>query len=155
MPINFNNVGGNVGATIGKYGLGLLGTAFGGPIGGMLGAGLGNLAGRGLGSLFETGAGALGSGIGQGLSGVSMLVGNMGQPQGTGYISPSGIAFGNVPSAPAATGYTSPGGIAYGNVPAATQGAGPSLGHYITQMGQGVTGYGAQAMSEARNRNII
>lgn len=53
---NFNVTGQSVGSTIGKFGLGGLGLALGGPIGGLigrsLGAPLGSLVGGGLSSLF-------------------------------------------------------------------------------------------------------
>jgi hypothetical protein len=134
--------GGSVGSTVGKFGLGLLGTAFGGPIGGLIGSRVG---------------GPIGSLVG---SGLSSLFG----PKGLGLLFHGGPAASGpaaMPSAPSGGGVTASAGgwkiDASGNLVSSPtyQGAGPSLGHYITQMGQGVTGYGAQAMSEARKRNII
>lgn len=151
MP-NFNGsytpnrgpTGSSVGSMIGKIGGGIFGMGLGGPIGALGGAYLGNklggLAGAGLSSLFGP------NGISSGLSGISLLTGRLaGGTQGS--ISPGGIAFGNVPQAASAAAPT----------PSVSQtvGAGPSLGHFITQMGQGVTGYGAEAMSEVRKRNLI
>lgn len=135
MPnANFNVTGQSVGSTLGKFGLGGLGLALGGPLGGLigrtLGAPLGSLVGGGLSSLF-------------GPRGLGLLL-NHGGTTASGTSAPAAPAYG---AAPAAT--TTPSS----QFISPTWGSAAYSPHISATRVTGTPGFAMNNMLEVRKRN--
>jgi hypothetical protein len=158
MPLNFNATGRSVGQTIGKFGLGGVGLAFGGPIGGLigrsLGAPLGGLAGAGLSSLF----GPRGLGLLLNRSGI----GGTGTPSTPAYAAPAAPSAApySAPSVPSIGGSaaapSSPYGASVQNVSSVPGwGSAAYSPHIAATRVQGMSAFAQNNLAETRKRNII